>query len=817
MKKVLSVLLVLVMLLTVAPLGVAADVIILPGVTPESETALGASSGTTGSCRWELSEYGVLTISGKGEMADYCWGEYAPWGNEIIALTIENGVTSIGDYAFYECDKLSSVIIPDTVTSIGEAAFYWCMNINAVSIPDSVRTIGDTAFYSCDRLTKLTIGSGVTTIGEKAFYDCDRLAAVTLPDNVTKMGSWAFYHCDRLAEAAIGSGITTVSDSAFGQCKSLRSVDLGPQIKTIGWGAFQGCLGLTSVTVPDNVKTLEQYAFYGSTALTEVKLGSGVTEIGTRAFTGCYLTDITVAENNPAYCAEEDVLFTKDKTTLVQYPGGREGAYVIPDTVTVIGDSAFESAVALPAITIPATVAVIGDAAFAECDKLSAVTIPNSVKTLGASAFYRCAALTSMPIPDSVTAIGQYAFYQCTSLTDVILPYTITTLEEGVFSACSALTQITIPDTVTAIKGDAFQGCTALTAVVIPEGVTAIGDYAFGDCAGLATLVLPATVKSVGDRAFFRCYGLAELWYGGTEKTQQQKLSVGVQNQPLLAARWRYSVEETVTAVPNCQQGGESVFTDPADGTTLTVTFPANGRHAYAPACGLTCQRCGYTRLERVHVYDNACDSKCNVCSATRRVGDHKWKNGKCTVCGKASPSKVKITAQSATARYAKTGATVSAKVTAKGDGLKYQWYVKNAGGTKYSKSAITKATYAVTMTSKVKGRRVYCVVTDQYGNKVQSKTFILRESVSIATQPKTTTVKKNVTAKATVKAKGDGLKYTWYLKNEGAKKYTKSAIIKATYSVKMTAKVKNRLLYCVVTDRYGNKVQTKTVRLKMK
>jgi SAM-dependent methyltransferase len=92
------------------------------------------------------------------------------------------------------------------------------------------------------------------------------------------------------------------------------------------------------------------------------------------------------------------------------------------------------------------------------------------------------------------------------------------------------------------------------------------------------------------------------------------------------------------------------------------------------------------------HIYDGVCDGDCNHCGATRTAKAHTWKNGKCAVCGKASPSKVKLTAQSATARYAKMGATVSAKVTAKGDGLKYQWYVKNAGGTKYSKSAITKA-----------------------------------------------------------------------------------------------------------------------------
>ena len=175
------------------------------------------------------------------------------------------------------------------------------------------------------------------------------------------------------------------------------------------------------------------------------------------------------------------------------------------------------------------------------------------------------------------------------------------------------------------------------------------------------------------------------------------------------------------------------------------------------------------------------------------------------------------ITKESATVTYAKYKAKATVKVTAVGDGLKYAWYVKNSGASKYSKSSVTKSTYSVTMTDSVKGRRVYCKVTDKYGKTVQSKTFTLRMAASITTQPKTVTVKKNATAKVTVKAKGDGLKYTWYIKNEGAKKYSKSSVTKSTYSVKMTSKVKNRLVYVVVKDQYGNTVKSSTVRLKMK
>ena len=152
----------------------------------------------------------------------------------------------------------------------------------------------------------------------------------------------------------------------------------------------------------------------------------------------------------------------------------------------------------------------------------------------------------------------------------------------------------------------------------------------------------------------------------------------------------------------------------------------------------------------------------------------------------------------------------------AQGEGLKYQWYIKNAGQKKYSKSSVTSATYSCKMNEKSKDRLVYCIVTDANGESVKSKTVILREAVSITTQPKNTQAQSGNTVKVTVKASGDGLKYQWYVKNAGAKKFTKSSVTKATYSTKMREAAQGRQIYCVVTDAYGKKVQSKTVTLGM-
>ncbi len=244
-------------------------------------------------------------------------------------------------------------------------------------------------------------------------------------------------------------------------------------------------------------------------------------------------------------------------------------------------------------------------------------------------------------------------------------------------------------------------------------------------------------------------------------------------------------------------------------GATREVSHDWNDATCTEPK---TCKVCGSVDGEALgHTYANDCDADCDVCGAAREVGDHKWKEGACSVCGVASPSKVTITTQTKTT-YAKEGAKLSLKVVAKGEGLKYTWYIKNAGKTSYSKSSVTSATYSTTMSDKVHGRRVYCVITDKYGNKVQSNTALLRRQATITKEPATVeyaAMGKKASIKVT--AKGDGLKYTWYIKNNGASKYSKSSVTSSTYSVTMASKVKGRRVYCVVTDKYGKKVQSKT------
>ncbi len=186
------------------------------------------ASGTCGnSITWELSCESVLTISGNGEMPNWSSPQNGPWyeyREDITSIFIGNGVTSIGEGAFYECSGLTSVTIPSSVTSIGRVAFYYCSSLTSVTIPNSVTSIEYEAFSWCTGLMSVTIPNSVTTIGEGAFYNCSGLTSVTIPYSVTSIGSLAFYNCSGLMSVTIPNSVTTIGEFAFANCSGLTCV-----------------------------------------------------------------------------------------------------------------------------------------------------------------------------------------------------------------------------------------------------------------------------------------------------------------------------------------------------------------------------------------------------------------------------------------------------------------------------------------------------------------------------------------------------------------------------------------------------------------
>ena len=483
LKKGISVFLVVAMLLCAAPLNgfVGLD---LPSLF-DFKAEAASYSGTCGPyLKWSLdTDTGVLNITGTGGMTSWC--PHAPWSSyisNIKTVNIASGVTSIGGYAFYDCSSLTSVTIPDSVTTIVDSAFYGCSSLTSVTIPDGVTRIGDEMFYGCRSLTSISIPDSVRSIGKYAFYGCRSLTSVTIPDGVINIGNRAFHYCSSLTSVTIPDSVTSIGDNAFSGCSSLTSVTIPDGVTSIGEYSFSGCSSLASITVyennknyssdeygvlfnknkttliqypigntrsdytiPDSVTSIDYSAFYNCSSLTSVTIPDSVTSIGSSAFSCCSsLTRITVDEDNKNYSSDEyGVLFNKNKTTLIQYPiGNTRSDYTIPDSVTSIGEYAFDGCSSLTSVTIPDSVTGIGERAFYNCSSLESVTIGNSVTSIGSYAFYNCSSLTSVTIPDGVTSIGDYAFRDCSSLASVTIPDSVTSIDYSAFYGCRSLADV---------------------------------------------------------------------------------------------------------------------------------------------------------------------------------------------------------------------------------------------------------------------------------------------------------------------------------------------------------------------------------------
>ena len=256
-------------------------VLLLASLLPMSAIADTTASGKCGkNLTWTLDGDGTLTISGTGNMGNYNLisdnGSYrtsAPWGkyySSITSVVINDGITSIGDYAFDGCSNLTSVTIGNSVTSIGSWAFDGCSSLTSVTIGNSVTSIGRSAFENCSSLTSVTIPDSVRSIGECAFRYCDSLTSVTIPDSVTSIEWGAFSSCSSLTSVTIPDSVRSIGECAFRYCDSLTSVTIPYSVTSIEGGAFYGCSSLTSVTIPDSVTSIGDYAFGGCDSLSDI-------------------------------------------------------------------------------------------------------------------------------------------------------------------------------------------------------------------------------------------------------------------------------------------------------------------------------------------------------------------------------------------------------------------------------------------------------------------------------------------------------------------------------------------------------------------
>ncbi len=431
MKRIFSVLLaVMLLVVPLAQMGVFAAPAAVGTITEPYETTSGIETENNDVEAVLNAYYGNLTYSvsnGKITITDCSTSvTYVTIPSEIDGYP----VTSIGDYAFYNCSSLASIEIPSGVTSIGSSAFWGCRSLESIEIPSGVTSIGSWAFQGCRSLASIEIPSGVTSIGSWAFLGCTSLASIEIPDRVTSIGERAFDNCISLESVSFGensqltsigedafsncsslesieipSGVTSIDYEAFYECSSLESVSFGEnsQLTSIGSSAFEDCTSLESVSFGENsqLTSIGSYAFRGCSSLASIEIPSGVTSIGIWAFYECSsLKEVHISDIG-AWCG---ISFGSMDANPLYY-----------------AKNLYLNGVLVTDLEIPAGVTSIGYAAFSGCTSLESVSFGENsqLTSIGNYAFSSCSSLESIEIPSGVTSIGERAFLACSSLDTV--------------------------------------------------------------------------------------------------------------------------------------------------------------------------------------------------------------------------------------------------------------------------------------------------------------------------------------------------------------------------------------------------------------
>lgn len=597
------------------------------------------SNGTFSSdVKWTLYADGLLSIGGKGEMADFSWntdscdvpyagcvydGDYNLVEKQIQSVVIESGVTRIGKDSFKYCKNLTTVSIADSVKSIGENAFYDCDSLSSVSLPCGISELGRGVFDGCDSLsavrvsednasfsdvggvllnksgselifcpaalnqTEYSVPETVTAIAPYAFSGCVKLTRIMLPESVTDIGDYAFYNCVGLEKMTFPKGVSSVGAGVFSGCKSLEAVTLPHGVEKIGRSAFSGCISLQALSLPDSVNRIEAYAF--------------------------------------------------DRCKSLE-------AFAVPDGVTEIPDAAFNNCSILKRIIMPQSVRKIGSYAFHGCIALKDVTLPENVTDIGAYAFKDCMSLEQLFVPDSVCFIGHGAFAGCTGLSDVRLSEGLKAIGNFVFSGCENLTEVTLPDRIESVGWRAFENCKKLTEMILPPQVKTVGWYAFSGCSDLGGVILPASVTVIEPYTFASCSSLGFVYFTGSD-TQWNSISVAQGNEALEKAVVECNYTDThihrmqfeKNVLPTCITDGFTRYICSVCGKNYDCEAVAASGHefiSYEPNKDATCTADGTKTAKCVR-----CDARDTVTDTDSKLG-HRFldyvsnKDATCTADG---------------------------------------------------------------------------------------------------------------------------------------------------------------------------------------
>ena len=541
----------------------------------------------------------TLAIFGMGAMENYKywntrWFDY----QEITKVVISDGVTSIGENAFFECSALTSITIPASVTSIGEWAFRDCHALTSITIPASVTSIDENAISHCRSLASITVAAGNTVYDSR--NNCNAL--IETASNTLIVGS---------NNTVIPNTVTNISNEAFATYSALTSITIPASVTSIGDNVFDGCASLTAVMMQSATPpTLNQWVFDSCPALTIY------VPTGTAAA-------YKAAENWSSYKERIEELdgtcgdgvywsYNSDSKALTIFGTGAMtngqpwesyrkdiNTVLVGNGVTAIGNNAFKGCTALSTVVMPATTPpTLGSGAFIDCNALTGIYVPEDKVddykdawsdyadkimaidgTCGKNVYY---SYQSNSNTLTIFGTGPMTSYNDNSyfpwytyiknITSVTIKSGVTTIGNNAFNGCVGLTSIEIPAGVTTIGDYAFNGCVGLTSIDIPASVTTIGFSAFGGCAGLTTIDIPASVTTIGNKAFGDCVGLTAFTvdngntaYASEDGVLFNKDKTTLVRCPIGNNRTTYTIPASVTTI------GEEAFRGCSGLTEVTI------------------------------------------------------------------------------------------------------------------------------------------------------------------------------------------------------------------------------------------------------
>ena len=476
----------------------------------------------------------TLTIKGIGPMYNY--GYYAegvgesPWRSYIKSIknvTIEDGVTTIGNSAFEYGENINSVSIPESVTSIGQQAFYNCQKLKSVDLKEGLQTIEEGAFLY-GGLTSVSIPNSVKRIENGAFGGCVYLASITIPNTLeylgTAFGGTSWYNSQREGMVYLGNWFYQYKTYS-GRSKETR-ISIKEGTVGIASNAFKEIPNIASITIPDGVKSIGDGAFYGCVSLNSMEFPNGITQIGNELFYNCKnLTSVT-----------------------------------IPNSVISIGDNSFWNCAGLVTLSLPSGLESIGDYAFA-CSGLQTISIPG------------------------ISSVGVGALQGCSALTSVILGEGMKNISNHMFEKCSALTFLAIPNSVTTIGQNAFWMCEGLLSIVLGSGLQDIGEDAFL-YSGITDLYCYAeSVPTVGNHAFYM--GESKIFYsmyGATLHVPAVSLEAYQTTRP-------WSLFSTIVPLVGGDPTPEGISQLASDTNAVECYFTIDGKRVSQPQRGLNIVR----------------------------------------------------------------------------------------------------------------------------------------------------------------------------------------------------------------------------------